>query len=181
MAAIGIALVLQGAWIPAKACLGQLLLERAWRQSLFSGEEKTVRPWSWADTWPVARLEVPAHGLERIVLEGATGRTLTWGPGRHAGSAAIGAPGNTVLSGHRDTHFAFLKRLAIGDRLSLQGRNGVHHSYTVTAARVVHERDLSPLAASDEARVTLITCFPFDSPVPGGPLRYVVTADSVIL
>jgi len=31
------------------------------------------------------------------------------------------------------------------------------------------------LDAGDD-RLTLVTCYPFDSPVPGGPLRYVVVA-----
>ena len=55
---VGAVLALQGAWIPAKARIAQVLLELAWQQSLISGGEKTVKPWSWADTWPVARLEV---------------------------------------------------------------------------------------------------------------------------
>ena len=65
-------------------------------------------------------------------------------------------------------------------RLALAS-DGVRHAYEVIDTRVVHERDLSPLATFDEALVTLITCYPFGSPIPGGPLRYVVTARAVIL
>ena len=30
-----------------------------------------MKPWPWADTWPVARLVVPSLGIDQIVLEGA--------------------------------------------------------------------------------------------------------------
>ena len=46
----------------AKAELGQILLARAWERTL-AGEEK-ARPWGWADTWPVARLEPASTGEE---------------------------------------------------------------------------------------------------------------------
>ena len=52
-----------GAWIPVKAALAQVLLEQAWRRTL-AGEVR-ARPWPWADTWPVAALEV---GGERLIV-----------------------------------------------------------------------------------------------------------------
>jgi sortase A len=47
---------------------------------------------------------------------------------------------------------------------------------TVEATSVVDSRTA---VIRSEARVTgliLVTCYPFDAVVPGGPLRYVVTA-----
>src|SRR6188472_1647143 len=52
----GLALAVQGLWMPAKARLAQVLLERAFVQTVETGEN--VKPWSWADTWPIARIEV---------------------------------------------------------------------------------------------------------------------------
>src|ERR1700758_2853371 len=52
----GLVLFGPGVWIHAKALLAQVLLERAFSASLASGEP--VKPWSWVDTWPVARIEV---------------------------------------------------------------------------------------------------------------------------
>ena len=49
----GIVLCGEGLWIHAKAILAQVLLERAFAQTLTTG--KPVKPWSWADTWPEAR------------------------------------------------------------------------------------------------------------------------------
>jgi len=168
---IGAALLSQGLWIPAKAVLAQVLLERAWEQSRERG--RGAQPWPWADTWPVARLRVPAHGVELIVLAGATGRTLAFGPGHLAGSAGVGASGNTVLSGHRDTHFRFLRDLRPGEEVSLESHEGDSHVYRVAALEIVDENDVSVLAESADSTLTLVTCFPFDTPLPGGPLRYV--------
>ena len=50
-------------WIHAKALLAQVLLERAFAASLATGG--AVKPWSWADTWPVARIEVPRPAPQR--------------------------------------------------------------------------------------------------------------------
>lgn len=55
--------------IKAKAWLAPVLIERAWAQSLGLGG-MPVKPWPWADTWPVARLRVPARGVQRLVLAG---------------------------------------------------------------------------------------------------------------
>ena len=45
--------------------------------------------------------------------------------------------------------------------------------------KVREARGLVPfcqMARSDAPMLTLVTCYPFDAVVPGGPLRYVVTA-----
>ena len=52
----------QAGLIHAKARLGQALIEGAWQRTL--GGEEGVRPWPWADTTPVARLQVPAHAVD---------------------------------------------------------------------------------------------------------------------
>ena len=56
LAVAGLILFGQGAYIHAKAMLAQVLLERAFEKTIPSGRE--TKPWSWADTWPVARIEV---------------------------------------------------------------------------------------------------------------------------
>lgn len=167
-------LLAQSAWIEAKAWLAQELIGRAWRESLASG--RPVRPWSWADTWPVARLSVPRLGVERMVLAGVSGRTLAFGPGWAGQSALPGAPGRSLLAGHRDTHFRFLAQLADGDRLLLQSAQGETSHYRVVSLSVV-EADAGWLMSPwGEDELLLVTCFPFDSPLPGGNQRYLVKA-----
>ncbi|MGY3463800.1 hypothetical protein ACVW0I_000671 [Bradyrhizobium sp. LM6.11] len=68
LALIGVILFGDGAYIHAKAWLAQVLLEHAFDRSVATGE--VVKPWSWADTWPVARIEVRRIGASAIVLEG---------------------------------------------------------------------------------------------------------------
>lgn len=166
-----------GAWIPAKAALAQVLLNQAWHETLRSGD--SAKPWPWADTWPVARLSVPVHQKSMVVLAGANGAALAFGPGHLMASAPPGVSDNSVIVGHRDTHFAFLKALKPGDALQLQALDGVVHHYTVTDTQVVHETDTRVLQPSQSAMLTLITCYPFDAVVPGGLLRYVVRARGV--
>ena len=174
LALVGTASFGQGVWILAKAEVAQVLLERAWQKTRDGGGQ--VRPWSWADTWPVARLRAPNQDAEMIVLAGSSGAVMAFGPGHLDGSALPGEAGNAVIAGHRDTHFAFLRDVEPGDEIRLETPNGSEHSYRVESARVVDERDASVIAPADGEVLTLVTCFPFETLVPGGPLRYVVRA-----
>lgn len=173
LALAGAALFGNGAYLYAKAGLAQVLLSRAWSRTLAG--EPDVKPWGWADTWPVAKIEFPRQRASAIVLAGASGRTLAFGPGHVDGTAMPGESGNCAISAHRDTQFAVLRELKLGDEVTLSTRKG-RFRYRVRSARVVDHRDTSVLAASTESKITLITCYPFDAVVPGGPLRYVVVA-----
>ena len=67
--AVGLWQIGEGSWIYAKARLAQVLLQRAWSQTLAGHMQ--VKPWPWADTWPVGRLRVPSEEIDVIVLNGA--------------------------------------------------------------------------------------------------------------
>ena len=107
---LGIQQLSSAALIQAKARLAPLLIEKAWEQTLRSGAP-AVKPWPWADTWPVGRLRVEALDVDLLVLEGDSGNALAFGPGRALPSAELGSGGTAVIGGHRDTHFAFLQQL----------------------------------------------------------------------
>lgn len=166
----------EAAWIPAKAWLAQILIADAWESAMAEG--KQVPPWPWADTSPVARLQVPSLEVDQIVLAHATGRSLAFGPGHLDGSALPGEPGLSILSGHRDTSFGFLAELTDGMEVRLQKVDGNWLSFRVTAAQVIDERrDALPRLTSGTPQLALTTCYPFDAVMPGGPLRYVVYAE----
>ncbi|MBL8706068.1 MAG: class GN sortase [Rhodospirillales bacterium] len=167
----GVAVLGKGLYIHAKAALAQVLIHVAWAERL-AGTAAQPKPWPWADTHPVARLTMPRLGVDQIVLAGATGRTLAFGP---AAVQGLGLAATTVLSGHRDTHFAFLRDLVPGDDLALQGADGVTQRYSVASGAIVHEGDVR-LAESDAPTLVLATCWPFDAIDPGTPWRYLVTA-----
>jgi sortase A len=158
-------------YIHAKAALAQVLLRDAWDRA--QAGHATPRPWPWADTWPVARLRVPRLSVDQIVLAGASGRTLAFGPALSPAGAAIGAEGAAVLSGHRDTHFAFLRNLVAGDRVWLETPRG-RVAYVIEQAAVVDARRSRLATSGLGARLVLVTCWPFDAVEPGGPWRYVV-------
>ena len=163
-----------GAYIPAKAWLAQELMQRAWTRTGL-GEDRAT-PWPWADTWPVARLTARAGEIDLIVLAGGSGRTLAFGPGHLSASAMPGEVGNTVIAGHRDTHFRFLEDLQAGELLNVESNKGVKHLYQVVATEIVDSRKGSLLLDTDTAILSLVTCYPFHTRETGGPLRYVVTA-----
>ena len=175
--ALGAASLLAGLWLPLKAALAEELLNRAWSAARQGGEH--VKPWPWADTWPVARLSLPpaAHTGPLIVLAGATGRGLAFAPGLLDGSAEPGEPGVAVIAAHRDTHFRALARLALGDRFEIERADGARLDYAVTSIEVIDTKAESLRLDANASVVALVTCYPFDALVPGGTLRYVVTGE----
>ena len=81
-----------------------------------------------------------------------------------------------VIVCHRDTHFKFLKDIAIGETILLKTPDGESHRYTVSETAILHQSETHVLQRGGIKALTLITCWPFDAIVPGGPLRYVVSA-----
>jgi len=172
----GAFLVGQAIWIHAKALLAQVLLERAFAQTLATGQD--VKPWAWADTWPVARVSVPRLGKSAIVLAGASGQALAFGPGQVERTPAAGEAGTAIYSAHRDTHFAFLRDVAIGDEIRVTRRDGREFRFRVTGTAVVRW-DASGIDPDAGGRnLVLVTCWPLDAAC-SGPLRYLVHAEMV--
>lgn len=176
------ALVAAGLWqvgtgltLHAKAWLAQVLIERAWQHNREQGRA-SARPWAWADTTAVARITFVEHARSMVVLEGDAGRVLAFGPGHRGGTVLPGGAGNSVVSGHRDTHFRILERVSAGQRIEVEGLDGRSRTYRVSGARIVDARDLGIVADRGRDELTLVTCWPFDAVAPGGPLRYVVSA-----
>ena len=81
-----------------------------------------------------------------------------------------------MIAGHRDTHFRFLKAIQPGEIIHLQPVTGDTLIYEVIETKIVHEREVEYLFSTQEEKLTLITCYPFDAIRPGGPLRYLVIA-----
>ena len=176
LALIGLVLFGQGAWIHAKALLAQVLLERAFGEAIATGHE--TKPWSWADTWPIARIEVKRLHASAIVLAGSSGQALAFGPGHVERTPDAGERGIAVYSAHRDTHFRFLKNVAIGDEIDIMRNDGRTFRYRADGAAVVRfdASGIDPLASGYE--LALSTCWPLDAVTPG-PMRYVVHATMV--
>jgi sortase A len=176
LAIVGLIQFGQGAYIHAKARLAQVLLERAFEQTIATGRD--TKPWSWADTWPVARIEVKRLGAHAIVLAGSSGQALAFGPGHVERTPDAGERGVAVYSAHRDTHFAFLKNIVIGDEIVVTRSDGKQFRYRVDGTSVVRfdTSGVDPLA--EGYHLVLSTCWPFDA-LTSGPERYLVHASMI--
>jgi LPXTG-site transpeptidase (sortase) family protein len=107
---------------------------------------------------PVARLLIPAIGLDEIVMEGVGPIELNGGPGHFPGSVLPGDSGNAIVSAHRDRHFRRMAELVVGSRIRTETRTGAT-DWIVTERRVV-SRDTPALFEASEATLTLTTCWP---------------------
>ncbi|MEQ1753799.1 MAG: class GN sortase [Micropepsaceae bacterium] len=172
---MGVLFAGQGTYIRVKAVLAQVLLERAWQTTLSTGHQ--TRAWSWADTHPVARISFPGLGRSAIVLEEAGGEALAFGPAHVAGSPLPGQHGTSVIGGHRDTHFEFLKLLKLGDDVIVSTVDNKTVVFRVTGTAIVHPQASGIATEGDKPRLALVTCYPFDA-VGHSPLRYVVFAEA---
>lgn len=177
LVAVGLWQVACAGWIHLKANLAQRLIASAWAQARDGGPAR--RPWPWADMRPIARLTVPGRGIELYILDSASNRALAFGPAHVNGTATPGAWGNAVIVAHRDTHFAFLRSLALEEEIDVETAAGNPARYRVREVAIVDKGETRVLDDAGSAQLTLITCFPFDAVRPGTALRYVVIADRV--
>ena len=165
----------QGLYIKAKAELAQVLLERAWQRTLADG--RPHKAWSWADTWPVAKIDFPSLGESRIVLSNTSGEALAFGPGHLLGSPLPGGAGTSVIAGHRDTHFSLLRDLESDDVVIVTTSSGIGRKYKIRESRIVLA-DNSHIDPRAMQGLVLVTCYPFDAR-DSGPLRYAVFAHEI--
>ncbi|MBZ5592577.1 MAG: class D sortase [Acidobacteriia bacterium] len=122
----------------------------------------------------VGRIEIPRIGLKAIILEGATRRTLALAVGHIPGTPLPGGKGNAGLAAHRDTFFRGLSNIQLGDTIVVTTLEG-SFEYRVESCRVVGPRDTRVLENSEEAVLTLVTCYPFHYLGPA-PERFIVRA-----
>src|SRR3989442_261302 len=83
-----------------------------------------------------------------------------------AGGLALG--GSAYLDG----------KAQVGQWLVVERAEGKRIVYRVSDIAIVDARALAIPRDTERPTLTLITCYPFDALVPGGPLRYVVTAEA---
>lgn len=166
-------------YIPAKAGLAQILLQSAWEKSRNS--EHPIKPWPWADTHPIARLLMPDHDIDQIVLDGDQGNSLAFGPGLHPASDIKDTSGTVLISGHRDTHFNFLKDIKLGETLELQTKDNTMVRYRVQDIQIVNTVRTHFQAADKNMWLVLVTCYPFNTIRSDPSMRYVVMAEAISL
>jgi sortase A len=154
------------AWDEAEARAVVALARRSIGQNLY--DAAAIMPGA-----PVARLVIPRLGVDEIVLEGVEDNALNGGPGHLAGSAFPGEPGNSIISAHRDRHFARLGAIQVGDTV-LTESGARAEQWVVVSTRVI-DADAPALFHATDATLTLTTCWPIRY-FGSAPERLIVTA-----
>lgn len=135
---------------------------------LIAGEAQVRRPGT--PTW----IALPELGIDARVQE--AGLVLrrgvpTWeivadAVAHYDGSAVPGEPGNVVMAGHLNTPlsrqgavFRALPQARVGQLIHVWSGE-TRYTYTVDSVRIVAPADTSAMAPTEEATLTLITCYP---------------------
>ncbi|WP_394132163.1 class GN sortase [Shewanella maritima] len=179
---IALLMMAKGGYMQAKAHFAQYLIEHAFDKTLL--DQQPHKPWSWADTYPVAKMTFLRHidngkPKSMYVLAGSSGRTLAFGPGMMMLGADVTEHGNTIIAGHRDTHFSLLEFVSVGDIIELINYEGYQIQYEVEKVEIVHESDTQILQPTQENILTLVTCYPFQDLASQTEYRYVIQAKSI--
>ena len=122
---------------------------------------------------PVARILIPKIRLDEIVLEGVADDELNAAPGHYPGSAFPGERGNAIVSAHRDRQFDRLDELVVGDTIRTES-GAMNTRWIVTSRRVV-DKNAPALFRTQDATLTLTTCWPIRYFGPA-PQRLIVVA-----
>ena len=119
-------------------------------------------------------INIPTIKKTFNIFEGTEAKQLDKGVGHYVKSVMPGVSDNSVLAGHRDTVFAELGKVKLGELIKIRVREG-NFTYKVSAIRIVDKNDRTVIVPTPEATLTLSTCFPF-SYIGNAPKRYIVSA-----
>jgi sortase A len=113
----------------------------------------------------IARIRIPAIGVDDYVVEGTDTGSLRKGPGHYPETPLPGDPGTTAIAGHRTTYgapFREIDKLKRGDRIVLDMPDG-RFIYRVTRTKIVDDSDLSVLDRVGYKQLVLSACHPLYS------------------
>jgi sortase A len=113
---------------------------------------------------PVARMELPTIGVDKIVVAGVDKNDLKKGPGHYPETPLPGQLGNSAIAGHRTTFgqpFFDVDKLENGDEIVVTTVAG-RFVYRVTGQQIVSPSDYQVIATTDPTRatLTLTSCHP---------------------
>jgi len=158
-------------WIYCKAYAASFLIHDAWLATLHNKDVN--KPWSWADTWPVADIAIPSIDLKEIILSGDSGASLAFGPGLSLAGDDLDGNGVKLISGHRDTHFRKLQHININDVIFIKTAKGIRQ-YRVKDIGVVDGETYWIDNIDADYDLILTTCYPFDALSASGKQRFIV-------
>jgi sortase A len=138
------------------------------------GDPGTDAPKAAAEGSLFGRIDIPRLDISVIVFEGTSDDTLARGVGHLRGTATPGERGNLVLAGHRDTFFRELRNIRQGDQITVKGTDA-DYQYSVDSTAIVQPTQTEVIRPTDDAILTLITCYPFYY-IGSAPQRFIVRA-----
>ena len=109
------------------------------------------------------RIRIPRIRVDASVVQGDGFEQLKKGVGQHLNGINPGEKGNLVLSAHNDVFgeiFRYLDELKSGDEIILYTSQR-EYVYIVSEVRIVEPTALEVLDPTQEAVVTLISCYPY--------------------
>jgi len=167
---------LHASWLPVKAWLSQQLISYSWHQTI--DLKQKIRPWPWADTYPIAKLSFKRLNKSIVVLNGGDPTTLAFSAGAIAPFNQARSIKPFVVAGHRDSHFSFLDEVFMNDIISLADKHGQSQLYQVEAIDIIDASTGELPVLADNSQLILITCYPFNklSNTGSNNERYVITA-----
>ena len=148
---------------------------REWKsaQSATSNQSTNVASGSFLGT-----LSIPSLKKSIKIYQGTTDKELAKGAGHYLQSVMPGISDNSVISGHRDTVFSSLGKVKIGAYIVIKLSNGTY-TYKVNRIRIVDKNDRTVIVPTQNATLTLSTCYPFIY-IGSAPKRYIVVANMVL-
>jgi sortase A len=139
------------------------------RSSEYSAVGKKIKAGEFLGT-----IEIPSIKRIANIFEGTSEAELSRGVGHYTQSVMPGVTDNSVISGHRDTVFSKLGKVKIGSRIVVTVESG-RYIYQVKRIRIVSKDDRTVIVPTEEATLTLSTCYPFVF-IGNAPKRYIVLA-----
>ncbi|MEM9202621.1 MAG: sortase [Actinomycetota bacterium] len=133
-----------------------------------------------ADGEALARLQIPAIGVDKFVMRDVDVASLQVGPGHYVGTVRPGFEGNAAIAGHRTTYgapFGRVDELQPGDEVTVYSADGLFTYVVLDPAEAFGDRlddvnrvegghvvvdpdDTWVVAEYGDARLTLTSCHP---------------------
>ena len=136
--------------------------------------DKTLYPVYPVEGDNIGTITIPALNRKVALMQGTEENELKKGAGHFIQSVLPGEKDNCVISAHRETAFSQLDKLKVGDLVIVQTSAGTF-TYEVSGTRIVHKDDKTVIVPTDDAVLTMTTCYPFDY-IGNAPDRYIVSA-----
>jgi sortase A len=117
------------------------------------------------DGGAIGRIEIPAIGLDTVVVHGTDTATLQGGPGHYPETGLPGQGATVAVAGHRTTYlapFRDIDDIERGDGIAVEVPYGAF-SYVVEKTRIVEPSAVRIVRDVDYERLVLTACHPLYS------------------